>query len=81
MSRGAPHALKPPADFKRPGLVPPSRMHAPNETAHLYFRECEVWRTLLGKGIGYETDGKSREFTRIVITGNSVPHSFLLLEK
>jgi mRNA interferase MazF len=37
---------------------------AVDETARLYFREGEVWWVRLGKNIGYETDGKSREFTR-----------------
>jgi hypothetical protein len=40
---------------------------AADETARLYFREGEVWWVRLGKNIGYETDGKSREFTRPVI--------------
>jgi mRNA interferase MazF len=40
---------------------------AADETARLFFREGEVWWVRLGKNIGYETDGKSREFTRPVI--------------
>jgi hypothetical protein len=40
---------------------------ASDEAARLYFREGEVWWVRLGKNIGYETDGKSREFTRPVI--------------
>jgi mRNA-degrading endonuclease toxin of MazEF toxin-antitoxin module len=40
---------------------------AVDETARLYFREGEIWWVRLGKNIGYETDGKSREFTRPVI--------------
>src|ERR1700675_3595505 len=40
---------------------------AADETARLYFREGDVWWVRLGKNIGYETDGKSREFTRPVI--------------
>ena len=33
----------------------------------LYFRESEIWWVRLGKNIGYETNGKSREFTRPVV--------------
>jgi mRNA interferase MazF len=40
---------------------------AADEAARLYFREGEVWWVRLGKNIGYETNGKSREFTRPVI--------------
>jgi mRNA interferase MazF len=40
---------------------------AADEAARLYFREGEVWWVRLGKNIGYETDGNSREFTRPVI--------------
>jgi mRNA-degrading endonuclease toxin of MazEF toxin-antitoxin module len=40
---------------------------AADEAARLYFREGEIWWVRLGKNIGYETDGKSREFTRPVI--------------
>ena len=34
---------------------------AADEAARLYFREGEIWWVRLGKNIGYETDGKSRE--------------------
>src|ERR1700676_295958 len=40
---------------------------AADEAARLYFREGEISWVRLGKNIGYETDGKSREFTRPVI--------------
>jgi hypothetical protein len=40
---------------------------AAEETSRLYFREGEIWWLRLGKNIGYETNGKSREFTRLVI--------------
>ncbi len=36
---------------------------ATDESARPYFREGEIWWVRLGKNIGYETDGKSREFT------------------
>ena len=37
------------------------------DAARPYFREAEVWWVRLGRNIGYETNGKSREFTRFVI--------------
>src|SRR5947199_8153348 len=40
---------------------------AADEATRLYFREGEVWWVRLGKNIGYESDGRSREFTRPVI--------------
>ena len=40
---------------------------AADEATRLYFREGEVWWVRLGQNIGYETNGKSREFTRPVI--------------
>jgi mRNA interferase MazF len=40
---------------------------AADESARPYFREGEIWWVRLGKNIGYETNGKSREFTRPVI--------------
>jgi mRNA interferase MazF len=39
---------------------------AVDETARLYFRESDVSWVRLGKNIDFETDGKSREFTRPV---------------
>ena len=40
---------------------------AADEAARLYFREGEMWWVRLGHNIGYEANGKSREFTRPVI--------------
>ena len=40
---------------------------AAEEDARLFYREGEIWWVRLGKNIGYELDGKSREFTRPVI--------------
>ena len=40
---------------------------AASDEERLYFREGEIWWVRLGKNIGYETDGKSSEFTRPVI--------------
>jgi len=37
------------------------------DEARLFFREGEIWWVRLGKNIGYETDGKSDQFTRPVI--------------
>jgi mRNA interferase MazF len=51
-----------------------------DETTRLYFREGEVWWVRLGKNIGYETDGKSREFTRpVIILKKYNQYSFLAL--
>src|SRR6202521_2130349 len=53
---------------------------AVDETARLYFRGGEVWWVRLGKNIGYETDGKSREFTRpVIILKKYNQYSFLAL--
>ena len=53
---------------------------AVDETARLYFREGEIWWVRLGKNIGYETDGKSREFTRpVIILKKYNQYSFLAL--
>jgi mRNA interferase MazF len=53
---------------------------AADEAARLYFRESEVWWVRLGKNIGYETNGKSREFTRpVIILKKYNPYSFLAL--
>ena len=40
---------------------------AADELARLFYREGEIWWVRLGKNVGYELDGKSREFTRPVI--------------
>ena len=40
---------------------------AADEGARLYFREGEVWWVRLGHNVGYEANGKSREFTRPVV--------------
>src|SRR5208282_4436332 len=41
--------------------------NAADEAARLYFREGEIWWVRLGHNVGYEADGKSREFTRPVV--------------
>src|ERR1700682_4224571 len=51
-----------------------------DETTRLYFREGEVWWVRLGKNISYETNGKSREFTRpVIILKKYNQYSFLAL--
>ena len=40
---------------------------AAQEDARLFYREGEIWWVRLGKNVGYELDGKSREFTRPVL--------------
>ena len=53
---------------------------ATSDQGRLYFREGEIWWVRLGKNIGYETDGKSAEFTRPVIILKKYNHfSFLAL--
>ena len=53
---------------------------AADEAARLYFREGEVWWVRLGHNIGYEANGKSREFTRpIIILKKYNQYSFLAL--
>ena len=53
---------------------------AADESARLYFREGDVWWVRLGKNIGYEADGKSREFTRpVIILKKYNQYSFLAL--
>jgi len=51
---------------------------ATDEAARLYFREGEVWWVRLGRNIGYEVNGKSREFTRPVIILKKYNQSSLL---
>src|SRR5882724_3693985 len=40
---------------------------AADEGSRVFFREGEIWWVRLGINVGYETDGKNREFTRPVI--------------
>ena len=53
---------------------------AADEDARLYFREGEIWWVRLGHNIGYEANGKSREFTRpVIILKKYNQYSFLAL--
>jgi mRNA interferase MazF len=53
---------------------------AADETARLYFREGEIWWVRLGHNVGYEANGKSREFTRpVVVLKKYNQYSFLAL--
>ena len=53
---------------------------AVEEAARLYFREGEIWWVRLGRNIGYEANGKSREFTRpAIILKKYNQYSFLAL--
>ena len=53
---------------------------AADEDARLYFREGEIWWVRLGHNIGYEANGKSREFTRpAIILKKYNQYSFLAL--
>ena len=38
-----------------------------DEESRLFFRDGDIWWVRLGVNVGYETDGKSGEFTRPVI--------------
>src|ERR1700730_10147818 len=50
------------------------------EATRPYFREAEVWWVRLGRNIGYETSGKSREFTRpVIVLKKYNQYSFLAL--
>ena len=40
---------------------------ATDEESRLFFRDGDIWWVRLGVNVGYETDGKSREFTHPVI--------------
>ena len=51
-----------------------------NEDARLYYREGEIWWVRRGKNVGYELDGKSREFTRpVIVLKKYNQYSFLAL--
>ena len=53
---------------------------AADEDARLYYREGETWWVRLGKNVGYELDGKSREFTRpVIVLKKYNQYSFLAL--
>ena len=53
---------------------------AADEAARLYFREGEIWWVRLGHNVGYEANGKSREFTRpVIILKKYNQYSFLAL--
>lgn len=41
--------------------------YAADEESRLFFRDGDIWWVRLGVNIGYETNDKSREFTRKVI--------------
>jgi hypothetical protein len=36
---------------------------AADEESRLFFRDGDIWWVRLGVNVGYETDGRSREFT------------------
>ena len=53
---------------------------ATEEDARLFYREGEIWWVRLGKNVGYELDGKSREFTRpVIVLKKYNQYSFLAL--
>jgi mRNA interferase MazF len=53
---------------------------AADEEKRLFFREGEIWWIRLGINVGYETDGKSAEFTRpVIVLKKYNQYSFLAL--
>src|SRR5438552_937336 len=53
---------------------------ATDDDARLFYREGEIWWIRLGKNIGYELDGKDREFTRpVIVLKKYNQYSFLAL--
>ena len=53
---------------------------AAEEDARLFYREGEIWWVRLGKNIGYELDGKRREFTQpVIVLKKYNQYSFLAL--
>jgi mRNA interferase MazF len=51
-----------------------------DEAARLFFREGEIWWVHLGVNIGYETDGKRKDFARpVVVLKKYNQYSFLAL--
>jgi mRNA interferase MazF len=68
-----------PKDFDRWNVLKKTT-DAVDEEARLFYREGEIWWVRLGKNIGYELDGKSREFTRpVIILKKYNQYSFLAL--
>ena len=51
---------------------------ATDEESRLFFRDGDIWWVRLGVNVGYETDGKSREFTRPVIVLKKYNQYFFL---
>jgi mRNA interferase MazF len=50
------------------------------EESRPFFRDGEIWWVRLGLNVGYETDGKSREFTRpVLVLKKYNQYSFLAL--
>ncbi len=48
--------------------------------SRLFFRDGDIWWVRLGVNVGYETDGKNREFTRpVVIVKKYNQYSFLAI--
>jgi len=66
-------------DFDRWNIIKKAT-DAGDEDARPFYREGEIWWVRLGKNIGYELDGKSREFTRpVIVIKKYNQYSFLAL--
>jgi mRNA interferase MazF len=66
-------------DFDRWNIIKKTT-DAAEEEARLFYREGEIWWVRLGKNVGYELDGKNREFTRpVIVLKKYNQYSFLAL--
>jgi mRNA interferase MazF len=55
-------------------------INAADESARLYFHEGDIWWVRLGVNVGYEIDGKDRDFARpVVVLRKYNQYSFLAL--
>jgi mRNA interferase MazF len=53
---------------------------AADEESRLFFRDGDIWWVRLGVNVGYETDGKNREFTRpVLVVKKYNQYSFLAI--
>jgi mRNA interferase MazF len=55
-------------------------INAADESARVYFHEGDIWWVRLGVNVGYEIDGKDRDFARpVVVLRKYNQYSFLAL--
>lgn len=66
-------------DFDRWNAIKKDTDAVPEE-ARVFYYEGEIWWVRLGKNIGYEANGKDREFTRpVIVLKKYNQYSFLAL--